>query len=95
MSVIFLTSGDKRETLMRDAIAGKGYQIDAERSAFSDPEVCAWGIQDPPCLVKLHDGRAVYELNDPAQAVAWAIIADQMAAAVTAYDEAKAAADAG
>lgn len=90
MSVILLTSGDRRETLLREAIEGKGYQIDAERSAFGDPEVCAWGIQDPPCIVKVHDGRAVYELNDPAKVRAWTVIKGYMTKAVTDYDAAKA-----
>jgi hypothetical protein len=91
MSVVFLTSGDKREELLRAAIEGKGYQIDQERSAFGDPEVCAWGIQDPPCIVKVHDGRAVYELNDPAKVRTWAYIKGLMTTAVNDYDAAKAA----
>lgn len=92
MSVIFLTSGDRRETLLREAIAGKGYQIDSERSAFGDPEVCQWGIADPPCIIKLHDGKAVYELSDPAKAKAWTYVKGLMTTAVNDYDAAKAAA---
>jgi hypothetical protein len=93
MSVIFLTSGDKREADLRAAIATKGYQIDSERSAFGDAEVCQWGITDPPCIIKLHDGKAVYELNDPAKVRQWSVIKGYMTKAVTDYDAAKAEAN--
>lgn len=71
MSVIFLTvGGDTRETALREAIAAKGWEV-TERYAFSDPEVCAWGIVDPPCVIKLYDGRAVWECADPVAAAGW------------------------
>lgn len=92
MSVVFLTTGGRRDTILRDAIAGKGYVIDAERSAYGCPEVCTWGIQDPPCIVKVHDGRAVHQISDPADIKAWTYVKGLHTQAVNAYEAAKAAA---
>lgn len=67
MSVIFLTEGGgTRETAMRAAIEAKGWQLNSERYAFVDPEVVGWGIKDPPCVIGLHRGKAVWEHSEAA-----------------------------
>jgi hypothetical protein len=92
MSVVFLITGALRDVAMREAITAKGWQIDSERSAFSDPEVIGWHSMDPPCVVKVHDGRAVWECSDPVAAAGWSWnwVKGEHTKAVKAYDTAKA-----
>lgn len=86
MSIVFLTSGDKREFDFRDAFALLGYEFDAERSAFGDNEVCGWGIHDPACIIKLHRGVSVYEESNPIKLPSWATFQANANSAVKAYD---------
>lgn len=89
MSVVLLRNGDGRDVVLLTAINAAGIVPDQDRSAFGDPEVAGWGIQDAPVLLKLHDGRAVYQVYDSNPELV-ATFNEAAADAVAAYDTAKA-----
>lgn len=87
--IVYLTSGDQRDAEFSPLVTAAGITPEHERSAWGDPEVTTWGIQDAPVLLWLHDGRAVYQVTD-ANPDALATFTADAQTAVDAYELAKA-----
>lgn len=88
--LVYLTTGDSRDMAMQALLSTQGIQPDTVRSAYGDPEVCDWIVQDAPCLLWLHNGKAVLQIasNDPMPEAG--DLPAMIDAAVAAYEDAHA-----
>lgn len=88
--LIYLTTGDNRDHNLQAMLAERGIKPTTERPAYGDPNVCGWCLQDAPCLLWLHDNRAVIQWTDNSDIPAADDLQPLIDAAVTAYEEANA-----